>query len=99
MRVLLVAIVLLAHVTTIAAQFNLGNAFGAAAGLIGGHFIGSSLRRGLGLGSGIFNGGGSFNGGGGFFNGGGNNFALEPVNLIVPDGGFNGFNGGGNYFF
>jgi hypothetical protein len=46
MRVLLVAIVLFALVTTIAAQFNFGNAFGTAAAFLGGSLIGSSLGQG-----------------------------------------------------
>ena len=95
MRVLLVAIVLFALVTTIAAQFNFGNVFGTAAAFLGAGLIGNSLRQGLG-----FNGGGGFfNGGGGFFNGGQNSFDLEPVNLVIPNGGFNGFNGRRDSFF
>lgn len=97
MRVLLVAIVLFAFVTTIAAQFNLGNAFGTAAGFLGGSLIGSSLRQGLGLGPGLFNGGGFFNGGGGgIFNGGGGFFNGGGGGLFNGGGGF--FNGGGNNF-
>ena len=92
MRVLLVAIVFFALVTTIAAQFNFGN----AAAFLGGSLLGSAIGQG-------FNGGGGFfNGGGGFFGGGQNGFDLEPVNLIIPGGGFNdfsGFGGGRGSFF